>query len=220
MPLSHPPGTIVVPSGTLARYGAFSRALTHVSIPEGSQVCWVEGINVAANLNRGFAQASGEWIWILADDHVFAPDTLLRLLEHDLPMVAPVCTLRSPPHWPIVYRSESDDGSFEVWPPEELPMSGVHPVAACAMAGMVIQREALKALTPPYFEIGQIKSDELGEDLYFFHKAAQVGVMPYLDCDTRIGHITPMALWPTKRPDGGWGVWADPMCQIPTTAAV
>ena len=209
------PGTIGMVTGEVTRFAAAHMAFMQLAIPPGTQVSWARGINLAANLNRAIAQGGGDWIWLMGDDHLFAPDLLVRLLAHELPMVAPVCCLRSPPYCPVVYRSEHADGSFEVWPADELPTTGIHAVAACSMAGMVIRTEALKALTPPYFEVGQIKSDELGEDLYFFHKAKLSGLTPYLDCDARIGHITPTTLWPVLMPDGGWSVSLDPTCTIP-----
>jgi Glycosyl transferase family 2 len=215
--LIHPPGTVVIVTGELTRYAASMMAFPQIQLPFGTQWSWARGLNLAANLNRAIAQATGAWVWLMGDDHLFAPDLVMRLLECDLDMVAPVCLLRSPPYAPIIYRTESDDGSFELWPASELPTAGVHPVAACSMAGMLIRRQVFAEMRYPWFEVGQIQTDQLGEDLWFWHKARLAGLTPYVNCDLTIDHITPTAIRPVRLPEGGWGVQFDPTCQIPAT---
>jgi len=214
------PGTVVIVTGTLTRYPEWTQSVMQCQYPIKIEVSWGKGFNLAANLNRAIANGIGDWFWLMGDDHVFAPDLLMRLLAHNLDIVAPVCCLRSPPFSPIVYRSEAADHAFELWPASELPAHGVHPVVACSTAGMVIHRRVFNALTPPYFEVGQIRTDESGEDLWFCHKLAQVGLTPYVDFDLRIGHETPMVVWPAKNAAGQWGAFIDATCQIPETAAV
>ena len=93
----YPPGTIIMGTASLTRYPAAMISLMGLSRPAGSTVEWCVGISLAQNLNQAIAHSVGEWVWITADDHNYAPDILLRLLAHGVDLVAPVCLLRMPP---------------------------------------------------------------------------------------------------------------------------
>jgi hypothetical protein len=216
----HPPGTIILGTGSVSRFPAASMSLISLVMPLGSRVVWVMGVNIAANLNNAIRQSQGGWVWITADDHNFAPDTLIRLLNHGKDIVAPLCLLRGPPYSPLVFRDELSPGVFDPWPADELPLSGLHPVAASGGGGLLLSREVLDTVGDPWFEIGKVHTDELSEDLWFFSKARLAGYQPYVDFDSAIGHITPMAIWPTKTPEGRWQVTLDATCMIPSTAHV
>lgn len=214
-PKTHPPGTIVIISGYLSRYAAWGQSLVTLTSPVDTMISWAAGVDICQNLNNAVAQMSGAWIWLMGDDHIFAPDTLMRLLAHEVDVVAPLCLMRQPPYAPIVFRRELPDGSFEPWPVGELPQHGLHPIAGGNSAGWLIRTRVLDALEKPYFEKGMIRRGELGEDLYLYHKIRKAGFQPLIDCDTMIGHITPTALWPCRREDGTWDITLDPTCSIP-----
>jgi hypothetical protein len=212
----YPPGTVVIISGYLQRYTAFSQSLVSLATPPGTKISWSSGVNIASNLNHAVAEAEGEWIWIMGDDHLFSPDILLRLLSHQVDVVSPLVVMRQRPYAPIVFRRDLADGSFEFWPGTELPPGGLHPVAAGSGAGLLVRRYVLEALEKPYFELGQIRSTEMSEDLHFQRKIRDKGFKVYVDFDTPMGHITPSALWPQKAQDrDGWEIRIDPDCLIP-----
>ena len=214
---TYPPGTIIIPVGYLSRYTAWWQSLVTMLTPEQTEISSCAGVNICQNLNNAIAHMHGEWAWIMGDDHIFAHDTLLRLLAHDVDCVTPLCLMRQPPYSPLVFRQEYEDGSFEPWPVTELPTHGLHPCAAAGGSAWLIKRRVLDALQKPYFEKGMIRKDELGEDLYLYHKIRKAGFQPYIDCDTMIGHITPTALWPARREDGTWDITLDPSCSIPNS---
>jgi hypothetical protein len=207
-------------SAYLTRYAHAMMSLVTLTTPAGSRIAWSTGVDIAANINQGIANMIGEWVWIMGDDHNYAPDTLLRLLAHDVDVVTPLCLNRGAPYWPLVFRRELDDGAFEPWPQAEMPLGGLHEVAAGSGAGILIRKHVLDALEPPYFEAGKIRQDQLGEDLYFFHKVRDKGFKVYVDFDTAIGHITPTALWPVRLTSGRWDIVVDPSCNLPATGEV
>lgn len=215
---TYPPGTIVIISGDLSRYAAWGQSMLSLIMPEHTLRSWSVGVNIAQNLNHAIAQMHGEWIFIMGDDHIFAPDLLMRLLDHEVDVVTPLCRLRKPPYSILAFRRELDDGVFEMWPEAELPHHGLHPIAGGSAAAWLIRKRVLDAIETPYFEEGKIRPDELGEDLYFYKKIRQAGFQPYLDCDTMIGHITPAAIWPVRLPDGGWEMRIDPTCTVPSSS--
>ena len=214
-PKAYPPGTIIICSGDLQRYTAFSQSMVSLATPPGTKMFWAKGVNIAGNLNRGLEHREGEWVWIMGDDHIFAPDILIRLLSHDVDVVSPLVLMRQAPYSPIVFREDLPDGTFRFWQGPDLPPGGLHPVAAASGAGMLVRNHVIEALDPPYFEMGQVRSSEMSEDLYFYRKARQKGFQVYIDFDVRMGHITPAALWPRKASDGRWEIQVDPDCEIP-----
>jgi glycosyltransferase involved in cell wall biosynthesis len=212
---AHPPGTIIICSGELQRYTAFAQSLVSLGPPPRTKLSWACGVNIAGNLNHAIARAKGEWIWILGDDHIFAPDILFRLLAHEVDVVSPLVLMRHRPFAPIVFKSDLPDGTFEFWQGPDLPSGGLHQVAAASGAGMLVRRHVLEGIDRPYFELGRIKPTEMSEDLYFYRKVREKGFKVYIDLDTMMGHITPAALWPRKKADGRWEIHVDPDCVIP-----
>ena len=214
-----PPGAIIVVSGELSRFPAFTVSLARQMQPTGSTVFWMTGVSIAHNLNKGITKGMEQgfqWFWLLGDDHVFPPDLLLRLLAHQLPCVAPLCVYRRKPFFPIVFRERRTNGTFVPWQPSEgLPTTGVHEVAACSGAGMLIQRQVFEKMSEPWFEVGQIGTQYLCDDVYFQGKAADLGFPMAVDFDSAIGHITPMALWPVRQTEGGWGIYVDATAGFP-----
>ena len=207
--MTYPPGTIILVSGELTRYATFTQSMLSLVAPPGSQVVWKPGVNIAGNLNLSLQERIGEWVFLMGDDHLFAPDVLWRLLRHEKDVVAPLVCKRKPPFDPLVYRQSSTNlMGIEGIPPAELPPGGLIPVAACACAGILIKRRVIDALVPPYFEVGQVKSDELQEDLYFLQKVRAKGFELYVDLDTKLGHSTPAHVWPQYQ-DGKWQVLID-----------
>ncbi len=205
-----PPGTIVVASGELARYTGFTVSLLHLLRPRGTEWRFQVGLNVAQNCNMGIRAMVGEWVWIMGDDHVFAPDTLARLLAHEVDVVVPLCVRRKPPFIPLAFNQPlpgDPPWKFPPWKWSQLPAEGgLHRIYVAGSAGMLIRRSVLDKIGDPWFEVGQQSSEQLNEDSYFCVKLAKAGIPLYVDLDTHIGHLTTCALWPARRPDGQWTV--------------
>ena len=204
------PGTIVVASGDLARYPGFTVSLLHLLRPPGTEFRFQVGLNVAASCNQGIRDMVGEWVWIMGDDHILPPDTLARLLAHDVDVVVPLCVRRKPPFIPVIFKEPLPGDSpwkFPPWKWSQLPKDGgLHRIHVAGSAGMLIRRHVLEKIGDPWFEVGQQSSEQLNEDSYFCTKLATAGIPLHVDLDTHIGHITPSVLWPAHRADGTWTV--------------
>lgn len=214
MTSKHPPGTILVVSDDLSRYTAFTLSFLAVEKPVGSVSSWVTSVNVVRNLNQGIRHMVGDWVWLLGDDHVFAPDTLMKLLAHEIPVVGVVCCHRKPPCAPIIFRKQTEDGKFHYWPPAEIPPSGLVRVAGCAGPGLLVRKPVLDAVGDPWMRAGVLSQEDISDDLYFQQRIRQAGFPLYVDLDTWIGHIGPGAVWP-RRTAEGWSAWVDMRCAIP-----
>jgi hypothetical protein len=202
-----PPGIIGIVSGELTRYADFSMALLRLHLPADSHFSWGRGVGIAGNLNlitRNFlASPQYHWLWLMGDDHTFAPTLLLDLLARDVPVIAPICAFRSPPYIPHVYRAApvGSPHPFEFCGWDDVQPSGIQKVDACGSAGMLIQRAALEALTDPWFEVGRTAPDALGEDLWLCKKFTDAGIPIHIDCDHVLNHQTSVTVVP--RPGEG-----------------
>lgn len=203
----HAPGLVVMMTGELARYADTFADLAALRVPMGAGLTWFRGVLIADGLNKClqalYSRPDLEWAWIMGDDHRFPPDVLLRLLDRDVDCVAPVCVHRHPPFNSTVMRvGEDTSRSLNVW---ELPTSGMYKLGeheACGDAGLLIRKRVLDAIPQPWYDTrrsGAFSSD----DAAFTYRVKEAGFDVYVDCETPIGHITPMTATPRVE-DGKW----------------
>jgi hypothetical protein len=142
-------------------------------------------------------------------------NTLLRLLEHDLPLVGGAYPGRfkgSPlTIQPDLAPRDSNDQRISQSLREGLSAGGVQPVAWLAAGLMLVHRLVFERImkrfpwTPPmpdaYYPFF-VQEGPKGEDVYFCEHAQAAGIQPYLDTEVRAGHI-------------GLGVWTCEDSQSP-----
>jgi hypothetical protein len=209
--MTHPPGTLGILSGDLTRYAWAMASIRSLQVPPGSQVTWVAGDWVSRAVNRIIAsmRPEDEWVCLLTDDNPCPADMLLRLLDHHVPLVAPLVCHRVPPYHPSLYHA-CEDGSFLGYSWAELAgKTGLLPVASFGGPGVVIRREVLDAVGTPFFENmpGPWGRESPNEDLYTFGKCRQAGFTPVVDLDCRLGHCLPAIVTPEyEAATGRWGV--------------
>jgi hypothetical protein len=212
-------GAIIFASGDLSRYAAFEDSLLGVEKPKGTVICRGYASDLTSNLNLAINKALDHlpdlaWVWVLADDHDFHHQTLMRLLEHDLDVVSPLVLVRRHPFQPSLYfRGQDKDGLFGQIALESLPTDrdlivsgeGGAPEFYASPAGMLLSRRALDRVGPIWFEAGKMLAGYLNEDMWLNEKLHRAGFKPALDLSVRLGHITPTSIWPVKTAKG-WKV--------------
>jgi hypothetical protein len=205
----HPHGMVAVVAQDTARYSMFAASLTGLNVPPGTTIKWEIGHSIADSLNDVAASfldlSDGDWLFLLNDDHAFAPGLLGRLLDHEKDIVVPLCYTRVPPYKPVVYSGFADDAGPNVRRRVDLndhPLGGLIPVHSAGGAGMLIRRRVLEAVERPWFEMGMVASTQMGEDVYFCDKARAAGFGIHADLDARLGHCTTAVVWPAKEPSG------------------
>jgi GT2 family glycosyltransferase len=151
------------------------------------------GNDIADQRNKAVLQSEGDWIWFIDTDQIFAPETLERLLAHNVEMVQVLCLMRHPPHVPLMY----EDSEFE----RPLAPSGTPrlvQVKSLGAGGTLYRKEVFVKIPGPWFE-GVIGT----EDTHFAQKARKAGFKLYVDTSTPVGHLTPMIIWPQYKA----GIW-------------
>ena len=204
---AQPPGLIVLPIGSRSIYPEFFidyQNLTAGHVPPGTVTSIRQSGSVVENLNSSLKQMQPhhQFAFIMGDDHRFAPDLLIRLLEHDKDVVVPLGVRRVPPFLLGIFKEEAefwDEGLQRDYPgylpynPDEVP-DELFTVVASGSAGMLVRRPVLDAIGFPWFE----SSDGvfLNEDLEFCRRVRALGYDIWCDPHALLGHIGQMAVWP------------------------
>lgn len=204
----YPPGLVIVLGDVLARWHAFEHSFRQLMtfLPPRSAYKPVIGQWLAAGINDALREAlrpHHAWVSIYANDHVFPPDILYRLLARHVDIVAPVVCLRG---FPFCYSMfHATPTGFQSFGFDELTgRSGLVPVDAMGGPLVVIRRAVIDTIGQPFFagEAGENPR----EDLVTFYKLKQAGYQPYIDLDVPIRHCGAGSIMPKQSPDGRWGV--------------
>jgi hypothetical protein len=200
----HGPGTIAIPVSDGLRYPEFFTDYCNLVVPEGTKASMHRSASVVSNLNMSLRDMPDdhEWAWIMGDDHVFGPNILMSLLDHDADVIVPLCAKRTPPFGLVIMREEVeyyDENMKRAYPgyipyePHEVP-GEVFPVVAAGSAGMLVRRHVIDDVGFPWFE----SSDGvyLNEDFEFCRKVREAGYEILCDPHLVIGHIGQMHIWP------------------------
>lgn len=189
-------GTVGVVSQELARFSQFWIAFMALVRPASTRFVFPQGMDVNANYNRLIQNFSGEWLWIMGDDHTFLPDVLMRLLAHEVDVVVPLCLKRHAPFDPVVYSGEDgvdEESGLVRNVVARLPEKGLVEVHAAGSAGMLVRRHVFEALDQPIFET---TNGYQNEDLMFCKKVREAGFKIWCDVETTIGHIGTFTVYP------------------------
>jgi hypothetical protein len=200
-----PVGTVGVPCSDLARYHLFTNSLMQLRVPDGTHFSFHHSASIIQNLNQivGAMEPESEWLWVMGDDHVFAADTLMRLLAWDVDIVAPLCARRAAPFNLVAFTEQMGLDEFgrpmyRTLEYDDLPEErGLMPIHAAGSAGMLVKRRVLDALGEPWFT----NSDGFttNEDVEFCRRAREAGFEIHLDTTLAIGHIGVVTIIPARR---------------------
>lgn len=201
--MRQPPGTIAVLADEVSRFSRFGLALAALTMPVGTHIVYGIGRNIAEQTNRIIRDMHGDWVWLQGDDHVFHPDLLMKLLAHDVDVVAPFVLMRHHPFLPVVFSSEVEDGQHVRMDFTDIPDGGLIEVHAAGSAGMLIRKHVLDAIGDPWLEFTPLAGGVLGEDLSLCRKIRAAGFPIHVDLGSAIGHLSIVAAWPAYV-DGQW----------------
>jgi len=133
-------------------------------------------------------------IWI-DDDMVWDPPAIEVMLNHDVPVCSAIVTRRHPPYAPTIYTI-TDEGDnklttrripFGVYP---LDKTFYFPNSGIGTAFMLVKREILEIMPPPYFASPPTGHGTIrGEDFYFCMRMAAMGYKILYDPTLPVYHM-------------------------------
>lgn len=180
------------PCGKTPVYDLFYDSFTTLEIPHGSIKQRVTGGSVPSNLNKIVESAiehKASHVFIVEDDSSFAPNTLIRLLTHDKPVVTGLCRSRQAPFRPYIYDG-LDLKLGLLWRDLTPEDSGLIKVSATGMGGILIKMSVFDKLKKPYFHSYYDGETEWGQDIVFGKSLIEAGIDVYCDLDVIIDHAT------------------------------
>lgn len=184
---------------------------SRLDLPPGSLWRRVTGGNIPDNLNDIVQCAKDNdctHVFIVENDSVFSPDTVTRLLAHDVPVVAGLCRQRDVPFNSYVYKGfDPVNGGlhwYKLQPGDKGLIGGKG--WATGMGGILIRMDVFDQLEKPYFWHTYIGEKYYGQDILFGRSLMDAGIEVYCDTDVIIGHITECMIGSENDPVTGWNV--------------
>ena len=122
-------------------------------------------------------------------DQVYPPDTLTKLLSHNLDMCGVLVHRRYPPFDPILYRGSL--GKYKHVPYEECYSKKLLEVDATGMGCALINLRCMVDVPPPWYLITKTEDGRnVGEDIYFCSQVKQSGYRIWVDTSIEVDHLT------------------------------
>lgn len=196
---------VALVTGEYIRQSSFIPSFIGLQRPEGSVTSTVHGQSPAAGRNAIIKQAlenNCTHIFFMDDDMIFPPDTLMKLLVHDKPIVTALYLLRSFPHRPAFFDKAYPDGKCK-FAPLVPGMTGLVKGVNAGLGAVLIKTEVFTRMEEPYVRLGELDKDGWCDDVGFFNRCREVGYDVYCDLDTPVGHMTYSTIWP-EYIDGVW----------------
>jgi len=207
-PRDYPPGLVGVPTVDWM-YSESAEALMNLrqTLPPGSQMRFMpqsassigaKRTGLVENLLATPAPQAGiprlEWLLQCDSDMIPPLATVLRLLSHNLDIVAGLYVARQPPYAPCVQWI--DDRGEPTWqPPIGTSTAAPVRVAAVGFGCVLVKRHVFETIGAPWFH--HAKRPGGGEDEFFCERARAFGFKLYIDMELEIGHLGVTAITPS-----------------------
>jgi hypothetical protein len=124
-------------------------------------------------------------------DQIYHPETITRLLAHDLPIVGCLVYRRYPPFDPLMFRGTRHKYlNVKEWDKDALVR-----VDATGTGCLMFNMDVFKNLPAPWFKV--VKDEEegvTGEDFYFCGVAREYGYEIFVDTSIPCGHLSQMII--------------------------
>ncbi len=199
-------GIIGMACGETARYSECYASLIGIEKPAGTVFLQCKSMSVADNFNkiaREFLASTAKWLFLVNDDHVWSPNTLMKLLAHDVDVVTGLYVARTLPFMPVIFDRTTAEGLVI---PRYLERGehGLVPIKAAGDGCLLIRRKVLEAIADPWWELGKPESDKCCHDVLFSKKVADAGFQMYADLEVIVGHLGLFAIFPQRTSTGDW----------------
>ena len=189
---------IALPQGEQGRYNDFEANIDRVITPPFTtppqRVFGIYIANLQNALARAFLASDFEYFWLLNDDQIYPPDTLLRLLSHHKDIVVPLCLLKAHPHQPLIYGKKQSNGlrSHRYLKPRERGLI-TEPGLSAGGGGMLIHRRVFEAIPDPWWTVTTRQAEngiyeQTSEDFDFCDRVHEAGFQIWCDLEASVIH--------------------------------
>lgn len=176
-------GTIGIPHLDMI-HADFVHSLTNLTTHHKNiMLSYVKGSLVMKARNDIVEGIKGDWVLFIDSDMTFSPDSLKKLLAHDVDIVSGLCFRKVPHYEPTIYRQFPGQMKWESI--RDYPKNSFFEVDAVGTAFMLVKKRVFDKMPAPWFEYKK----NIGEDLSFCYKAKELGFKVHVDTSVKIGHI-------------------------------
>lgn len=143
-------------------------------------------------LLKEFLKGKAEYAFIVDADMLYPHRVLPRLLAHDKKMITGLYFSRGDPKraYPVIFENEP----LDKWPKTRYfnyPDNSLIEVGACGHGCLLIHRDVLEDMDPPYSQLGPFQDRPLvGSDLRLCLRARELGYKIWCDTSIKLGHLT------------------------------
>lgn len=206
---------LAIPTQEMARAAIFYDWVGLIKVPEGYELLHSRshGQSPARNRNIMIQQAidlNCDYVFFIDDDCLVPPETLIKLLSHNVDVVSGLYCMRNFPHKPIVFDEALDDGTCR-WTQLSGPDEGLKEIVATGMGCLLVKTEVFRKIQEKHkywVTLGELEADHWCDDLSFFKRVREAGFQILIDLNCPVGHIAKAVVWPNKI-DGVWHITYD-----------
>lgn len=202
---------IGIPTSGFSRNDRFYDYYNMLEKPAGTPCMFARGQSPARNRNIMIQQALDigcTHIFFIDDDMALPPDSLVRLLKHDVDIVTGYYLMRNFPHKPNIFDEAFPDGRCVHHFPDANE-NGLIEIVNCGLGCCLIKIDVFKALEKPWIRLGETEIDHWGDDIGFFNRVRNLtNFKLYCDLSLEVGHMAQAIVKP-KYKDGKWYVAYD-----------
>lgn len=202
MTASSAPGVIAMPAvDWMWTASALALVELFVDAPDGTGLELEVGMSTIAakrtSLVRGMLRRpEAAWILFLDSDMVAPPDTIARLLAHDVDVVGGLYVGRQPPHAPKTWRVSAPAGHLV--PVQDFTAGpGLVEVDATGTGCLLVRRRVFEVVSAPWFVADP---SGVNEDVAFCRAAQAAGFSIYCDTSLSVGHVSAQPITLTVGP--------------------
>ena len=161
---------------------------------------------------REFMKSDAEWLFSTHDDVLFDPETLIRLLSWDKPLISALIFMRQSPVVPHIWKTADNGNKYALRVNDTREWFAAHPdyirfgaflmqpapedslteVDFTSTSCTLVHRSVLEAMSKECGDNWFMLDDEWtggGEDRRFFEIAKRAGYPAYVDRSCIVGHL-------------------------------
>lgn len=172
------------------------KSIYDLEIPEGYtvdfQYFWGYQVEQVRNLIAHYTMANQyDYLFSVDSDIAFPPDTLKRLLDHDVDVVTGLYIQRIPGVHCVEVMRYNQHGGVNHVPYEEIKGQGLVPVDGCGFGCVLVKVHVFKAIPYPHFVYKSAidHANTISEDVYFCKQVRERGMRIYADTNILCEHI-------------------------------
>jgi hypothetical protein len=201
---------IGISTAEIARQAIFYDHIDLLGKPDNTLITRCHGQSPAAARNLIIKQALKNectHVLFLDDDVVLRPDTLYRLLNHQVSIISGLYLMRNNPHLPICFATADENGwcTHKRLKNSEL---GMQEVVAAGLGCLLIETKVFEAMKFPWITMGELDPENWCDDLSFCMRARKAGFRIHVDLNIPVGHMATVTIWPNRIRDE-WHVTYD-----------